>query len=141
MNGSGENRLPGRADVFSLRIRVRITPPCNETRRSRPIFDANRQHGGMSTSVPPAPLLTIPQVADRLGISIRTVRRRIERGDIPAVRLGSGQAPIRIDSHELSEWIYGFPPRATPLGPFPEAVQDGSGPREAGPSALPKDEG
>lgn len=42
-------------------------------------------------------LLTVRDVAERLNVSVDTVRRYIRRGDLPTVRLGSGPAaPVRI---------------------------------------------
>jgi excisionase family DNA binding protein len=59
-------------------------------------------------------LLTVVQVAERLNVSRSTVRRRIELGEIPAVRLGRGpHAPVRVDADELAAWVYGErPPEA-----------------------------
>ena len=51
-------------------------------------------------------LLTVAQTADRLQVSQRTVRRRIEGGQLPAVRLGEGRAAVRIDECELDAWLY-----------------------------------
>jgi excisionase family DNA binding protein len=60
----------------------------------------------MTPAVQSRPLLTVSEVADRLSVSIRTVRRRIEAGEIRAVRLGSGpQPPVRIDPAELESWL------------------------------------
>jgi excisionase family DNA binding protein len=51
-------------------------------------------------------LLTIPEVAQRVSVSRSTIRRRIDAGEIPAVKLGSTpQAPVRVDEHELERWI------------------------------------
>src|SRR5262249_22759516 len=53
-------------------------------------------------------LLTVEEVAERLRVSIWSVYRRIESGEIPAVRLGSGpRSPIRVDESELEQWLYG----------------------------------
>jgi len=38
-------------------------------------------------------LLTVRQVAERLQVSERSVRRRIDSGELPAVRLGDGRGP------------------------------------------------
>lgn len=43
-------------------------------------------------------LLPLPEAANQLGISIRTLRRRIRDGSVPAVRLGSA---VRIDMRAL----------------------------------------
>jgi excisionase family DNA binding protein len=52
------------------------------------------------------PLLTVPEVAEDLRVSVKTVRRRIEAGELPAVRIGSGtRAPVRVDAAELGEWL------------------------------------
>jgi excisionase family DNA binding protein len=51
----------------------------------------------MANDVQARRLLTLAQTAERMQISIRTVRRRIEDGSIPAVRLGTRAAsPLRI---------------------------------------------
>jgi excisionase family DNA binding protein len=55
----------------------------------------------MTTVVPTRRLLMVPEVADRLRVSVRTVRRLIETGDLPAVRLGRKGAAIRVDEAEL----------------------------------------
>jgi excisionase family DNA binding protein len=50
--------------------------------------------------------LTVPEVAGCLRVSVRTVRRRIESGELPVVRLGSGlHAPVRVDRDELEAWL------------------------------------
>jgi excisionase family DNA binding protein len=52
------------------------------------------------------------EVAEQLGISPRTVYRRIDAGCLPAYRLtGTGpNPPLRIDADELKGWLAG-PPR------------------------------
>ena len=54
-------------------------------------------------------LLTVPEVADRLGLSTRTIRKRIAAGELPAIRLGPAdtQAPVRVDEAELERWLRG----------------------------------
>lgn len=44
--------------------------------------------------------LTIRETAAELGISVRTVRRSIDRGDIPAIRLGR---TIRVPARALEQ--------------------------------------
>ena len=47
-------------------------------------------------------LLTVDQAADRLGTSVRFIRRLRTEGRIPVVKLGKH---IRIDSHDLDAYI------------------------------------
>jgi magnesium chelatase family protein len=44
-------------------------------------------------------LLTVPEVADELGLSKRTVRRRIADGEIPAVKLGRTCTPQKLAAY------------------------------------------
>ena len=44
--------------------------------------------------------LSLAEVADSLGVSVKTVRRYIADGDLPAVRLGSTHT-IRIRSEDV----------------------------------------
>ena len=48
-------------------------------------------------------LLTVPQVADRLSVSKKTVYRLARRGEIPVVRIGSA---IRFDADMLQRFIH-----------------------------------
>jgi len=76
-------------------------------RRSR-FRRRRRYNGGVSTThVPARPLLTVPEVADRLRVSVKTVRRRIESGELPAVRIGTGiRAPVRVDGDALDALLH-----------------------------------
>lgn len=47
-------------------------------------------------------LLTLEEVADRLKVSIFTVRRWIHKGELPAYRVGRGW---RIGADELNQWL------------------------------------
>jgi len=51
-------------------------------------------------------LLTLDEVAQRLGVSKRTVQRKVYSGQLPALRLGGGHAPVRVDEAELEAWLY-----------------------------------
>ena len=65
----------------------------------------------MSTNVKQRPLLRVRQVARTLAVSERTVRRLIDTGQLPALKVG-GQ--LRVDAGELETWIYSSPkPPAT----------------------------
>ena len=51
-------------------------------------------------------LLTVREVAERLQVSIWTAYRKVESGEIPAVKLGPGRmAPVRVDPAELQAWL------------------------------------
>jgi excisionase family DNA binding protein len=54
-------------------------------------------------------LLSVTEVAERLGVSRRTVQRKIAAGEIPAFQLGGKRSPIRVDAHELERWLYSRP--------------------------------
>jgi excisionase family DNA binding protein len=57
----------------------------------------------VSTLIPNSPLLTIRETAERLTISEKTVRRLIDAGVLPAVRVSAGA--IRVEQAELDEWL------------------------------------
>ena len=72
------------------------------------------------------PLLTARQVADLLGVTTSTVLRWTRAGELPAVRLPSGQ--IRYREDELEAWLAaratgatspksGQPPKSEPKSP------------------------
>ena len=66
-----------------------------------------------TTTTTRAPLLTIPEVARRLGLHRDTVYRKIQRGEIPAVRIGHDETgPLRVDADELERWLYRDPDEA-----------------------------
>lgn len=48
-------------------------------------------------------LLTTSQVAERLGVSVRTVLRLVQRGDLVAVRLS--QKNFRFEAAEIARFI------------------------------------
>lgn len=51
----------------------------------------------------PQPLLSVRDIADRLKLSQRTVRRWIERGDLPAHRFGSA---VRVSEDDLALYLF-----------------------------------
>lgn len=53
-------------------------------------------------------LLTIPQVAERLGLNRSTVYTRIACGDIPVVDIGKGKSKSRVRSDHLDQYIEGL---------------------------------
>lgn len=67
----------------------------------------------MSTAEHDRKLLTVRETADRLRVSVPTVRRHIRHGRLPAVQLGGRGSAVRIDTRKLDEFVYGNPERAT----------------------------
>jgi excisionase family DNA binding protein len=61
----------------------------------------------MGTDVQAPQLLTVREVADRLKLSEKSVRRRIASGELPAVRLGGRGTKLRVDERELDQYVYG----------------------------------
>lgn len=59
----------------------------------------------MANSEAHATLLTIPEAARRLAVSTRTVKRRLQDGSLPTVRLGDGQRDRRISEAALVAFI------------------------------------
>ena len=53
--------------------------------------------------------LTVKQAARRLGLHEITVRRKIHRGELPALQLGGRGTALRILEDELHRFIYGSP--------------------------------
>jgi excisionase family DNA binding protein len=54
-------------------------------------------------------LLTVRDVAETLRVDEKTVRRKIERGLIPAYRLGPPGNSIRVAADELEAWLESQP--------------------------------
>jgi excisionase family DNA binding protein len=52
-------------------------------------------------------LLTVREVATRLKVSESTVRRLINRDELPSLQLGRRRTAIRIDESEFEAWLYG----------------------------------
>lgn len=53
-------------------------------------------------TVPPAPLLDIPGIAEQLHTSIRHIRRLVAEQRIPVVRVGR---LIRFDPADIAQWL------------------------------------
>lgn len=49
-------------------------------------------------------LLTVPEVADAMKVSAKTVRRLIKRGDLPAYRVGE-RGQLRVEERELERYV------------------------------------
>jgi excisionase family DNA binding protein len=53
-------------------------------------------------------LLTVGEVAQRLGQHPETIRRKARDGELPALKLGTGpRARLAFDPDELDAWLYG----------------------------------
>jgi excisionase family DNA binding protein len=50
-------------------------------------------------------LLTVPEVARRLSVSTRTVKRRIQDGSLPVVLLHGGPTGRRVTESDLAAFI------------------------------------
>lgn len=51
-------------------------------------------------------LLTVPEVAERLGVSVRTARRLVEGGAVRSVKLGTERrSPRRVRPSDLDAYI------------------------------------
>lgn len=62
----------------------------------------------LETPQTPARLLTVREVAERLQVSLWTAYRKVESGEIPAIKLGTAKrSPVRIDERELEHWLKG----------------------------------
>lgn len=64
-----------------------------------------------ATATPTRRLVSLPEAADILGLSVKTVRRYIASGDLDAVRLGRRTIRIKtdsldrlIDAHPVNAW-------------------------------------
>jgi excisionase family DNA binding protein len=60
----------------------------------------------MFTLSPNEPLLSLAEVAKRLAVTEKTVRRMIADGELPALRVGHGRGVLRVDPDELAAWLY-----------------------------------
>jgi len=60
------------------------------------------------SAVPEITLLKVEEAARLLRLSAASVYRRVETGELRAVRLGSGPcAPVRIEAEELERYLHG----------------------------------
>lgn len=58
----------------------------------------------MNDSLEPLRLLTLPEAAELLHVSTRTLQRMIRRNELPALKVG-GQWRVR--ESQLTRWIHG----------------------------------
>jgi excisionase family DNA binding protein len=63
-------------------------------------------------------LLTVPEAAKLAAVSRVHVYRLVSRGEIEALRVGSGTGPIRIPRASFLSWLWGAPEsRADAMAP------------------------
>jgi excisionase family DNA binding protein len=77
---------------------------------SRAVADTESIETGetIDTTLAP-PLMTIAECAKVARVSRSSIWRRIQRGEIPAVRVGNTTGPIRVPTEEFLGWLYGSP--------------------------------
>jgi excisionase family DNA binding protein len=51
-------------------------------------------------------LMSVKEVAHVLGQHPDTIYRKVQAGELPAVRLGHGRAALRIPRAEFEAWLY-----------------------------------
>lgn len=73
------------------------------------------------TNVTP-PLLSLAEASRQAGVSLKTIRRRIESGELEATRIG---VQIRIDPHEFERFLGAKP--VHPVRPPGRSKGDGKG--------------
>jgi excisionase family DNA binding protein len=53
------------------------------------------------------PYMSMSEVAHELGVSVATIRRAVERGALPATKLGCGRSSsVRIKREHLERWLW-----------------------------------
>jgi excisionase family DNA binding protein len=60
------------------------------------------------TTVERTRLLTILEAAEKCAVSVSTIKRRINEGQLPAYRVGGPGSPLRIDERELDDFVFGW---------------------------------
>ena len=50
-------------------------------------------------------LLTVPQVAERLQLSVALIYSMVSDGTLPALRVGNGRGSIRFREHDVQEYL------------------------------------
>lgn len=59
----------------------------------------------MTTSPKGDRLMSVPEVADRLGVSAKTVRREIKSDALESVRIGPGGRLVRVSEKALAVYL------------------------------------
>lgn len=67
--------------------------------------EPDKARAGMSTDSQDQPLLKLAEVANLLRISTRTVRRMVQEGSLPALRIGRA---LRFEQNQISLFLNGL---------------------------------
>jgi excisionase family DNA binding protein len=67
-------------------------------------YEVHRDRKTIDTTLAP-PLMTIAECAKVARVSRSSIWRRIQRGEIPAVRVGNTTGPIRVPTEEFLGWL------------------------------------
>jgi excisionase family DNA binding protein len=54
-------------------------------------------------------LISIREAAQLANVSRPHMWRLVDRGEVPAVRIGEGHGPLRIERRAFLAWLYGQP--------------------------------
>lgn len=77
-------------------------------------------------------LLTVKGAADQLRLHPMTVRKKIDRGQIPAIQLGGPGTAVRIAESELENWLFADVGGSHLLSPPAVPVERGGNPGDVG---------
>jgi excisionase family DNA binding protein len=56
---------------------------------------------------PAKPLISVQQAAKLAAVSPATIYRLVQRGEVPAIRVGNeGHGPIRLPREEFTHWLH-----------------------------------
>ncbi len=98
---SSSDHSDGSASRAFIAVYGRSCRPCPSDVASAEVLSMHGQHDA-STPKSDQALLTIPDVARRLGLSPSTVRRLVRRGELPRIRVGRS---VRFREADLTELI------------------------------------
>lgn len=72
----------------------------------RAVYRCNR---GMAATQEQPALVSVREAAQLAGVSYATIWRLIQRGEVPAIRVGNETGPLRIPREEFRRWLYAEP--------------------------------
>ena len=86
---------------------VKITPEGVQFDTEAPIDAFVDEANSSAVILSQIRLLTLAEVAQRLGISVPSTRKAIRHREITHYRFGVGRGTIRVDTHDADQWIEG----------------------------------